>query len=98
MSIRMARDRGLLCPQVFCDFCKLRIEDAKGGNFEYRVDEAAAPMEPVFFSHKRCSDSLRASRDPRGMWYCDELWLFPVQLGTSLSVDLKKAEVAANSL
>lgn len=53
MGIRMIEDRGLICPQIFCDICKRRIEVAVGANIEY-----ASPVgETILFVHKQCDRS-----------------------------------------
>lgn len=55
MGIAMIMDRGLICPQIFCDICERRILDATEANIEY--DMSLNKTELILFVHMECDMS-----------------------------------------
>lgn len=49
MGLVMIEDRGLICPQIFCDICGNRIEDASNGLIEYGARQNKTEL--ILFVH-----------------------------------------------
>lgn len=56
MPIVMIEDRGLVCPQIFCDVCQKRISDAATANVEYSMYENRKTAL-ILFVHMECDMS-----------------------------------------
>ncbi len=91
MSIRMIPVDDKSAPAVFCDYCSKRIPKAIDGNVEWSSDDSV-----VLFSHKHCSDLLRASRPD--VTKAMELQYFPLRLTYSLEIDIEQAQSAIEAL
>ena len=80
----------LHCPETFCDVCRERVEDAREGNFLYRVDVQFEPVDGVIYHvHKRCNQTLEAGLPSPvgGRWHCNELRRLPMHIGANLGFD-----------
>jgi hypothetical protein len=64
MPIVMTEDRGLICPQVFCDLCKERIHAAKDGNIEWPADDPSQ----LLYVHKKCDMVGMRWHEVTGHW------------------------------
>ncbi len=83
LRIILIDDRSV--PAVFCDHCAERIPKAIDGNVEWSADEGT-----VLFSHKQCSDRLRAARPE--ITKSMELKHFSLRLSYSLEIDIEQAQ------
>ena len=90
--IKVIQSNRVCAPQVFCDWCGERIEDARQGNFEWSDAKNDPEQGKVLFAHKRCSRALQAARQiTPGTWRTGELMFFPLFLGNNLNLNWEEA-------
>jgi hypothetical protein len=92
MPLEISPDGPFDRPVVVCDHCGEQIEDAKDGNYQYRIDERGFPHGPLYFTHKECCLAFEAADPERGVWSATELDYLPLYLVNNLKVDLKETE------
>lgn len=97
MPIKMVVRNDRTAPIVFCDYCEKPITDAHDGNYEWRGHTGSDEPEPVFFTHKRCSQAFETANPDLGgkggwMWAAMELLVFPLYLANNLEIDPDEAK------
>lgn len=95
MPIRIQHESGCFKPVVVCDHCDEPIEDAKEGNYQWRV-ECGQPVDgQMFFTHKSCCRDFELANGGRVGWFWTSLDALPVFLANNLKVDWQKAADSA---
>jgi hypothetical protein len=74
------------CPWLFCDFCGLRIADARRGNYLFHTEPVAGSGE-LFHVHKGCSRQFEMDRG--GLWLWGELSKLPLHLAANIGVKVR---------
>lgn len=100
MRIEYVEDEQFHVPVVICDHCGKRIEEARKGNVEWRVDRQGKIAEggALSFTHKACCHDFENEHGGRSKWYSTELSVFPLYLGNGLGLDWGKARETARDL
>jgi hypothetical protein len=100
MPLIMQDRDGHACPVVVCDHCGERIEDARDGNYQWRMGLRDTDWgSRVFFTHKRCCHAFEQAHPEEGFtWGAIELECFPVYLGNNLRLDWEAARRTAAML
>lgn len=79
-----------VCPIIVCDACGRKIAAGKDGNYEWNSD---AEQPVVYFSHKACTDKLRAKHGDVDLW--SPLSALPAFLLFNLKLTWEDAETSA---
>jgi hypothetical protein len=97
MGLQIKIEGGRYRPVVACDHCGEEIDDARQGNYQWRVEENGNPADGglIFFTHKRCCRPFEESNGGRVGWCWTPLSCLPVFLVNNLSLDWEKAKETA---
>jgi hypothetical protein len=85
-------------PQIFCDHCGKIIENAREGNYQWRLDYPMQDGETphLFFTHKACCDAFETAQG--GSWAAIGLEALPFFLAHNLHVPWKTARAHAHMM
>ncbi len=97
MALEIRIQGGRAEPRVVCDHCGEVIEDARTGNYQWRVDDRGGCAEDgaIYFTHKGCCHDFEAARGGRGHWSWAPLSCLPVYLAANLRSGPKEARRSA---
>jgi hypothetical protein len=86
MPLLIIHDGSRSCPTVVCDHCGQAIDDAAGGNYQWRHGDGT-----VDFTHKRCRRDFERSRPGEGRWLANELPCLPIYPANNLKLNEEAA-------
>jgi len=87
------------CPVVLCDHCGQPINDAKDGNYQWRMGMNDSDFgSRIYFTHKRCCQAFEDDHDDeKVLWGAMELACLPIYLGNNLALDWNQAKRSAET-